>query len=35
MSIVKFTENLKQLAQLAKALGHPVRVYVLELLSNQ
>ncbi len=30
-----FTEDQKQLALYAKALGHPVRVYVIELLSKQ
>ncbi len=30
-----FTENQKQTARFAKALGHPVRIYVLELLSKQ
>lgn len=30
-----FTENQKQLARFAKALGHPVRIYVLQLLSLQ
>lgn len=29
------TENQKTLARFAKAMGHPIRVYVLELLSNQ
>jgi len=29
------TENQKQFARFAKALGHPVRIYVLELLSKQ
>jgi DNA-binding transcriptional ArsR family regulator len=29
------TENQKQLARFAKALGHPVRIYVLQLLSLQ
>ena len=29
------TENQKQLARIAKALGHPVRIFVLEYLSNQ
>jgi len=35
MSEVVFTENQKQIARFAKALGHPVRIYVLELLSKQ
>jgi len=30
-----FSENQKKAARYAKALGHPVRIYVLELLSNQ
>jgi ArsR family transcriptional regulator len=29
------TEEQKKLARYAKAMGHPVRMYVLELLSNQ
>lgn len=29
------TERHKRLARYAKALGHPVRVYVLEVLSKQ
>ena len=29
------TENQKKAARYAKAMGHPVRMYVLELLSNQ
>jgi DNA-binding transcriptional ArsR family regulator len=29
------TNNQKQLARFAKALGHPVRIYILELLSEQ
>ena len=29
------SEDQKQLARYAKALGHPVRVYVVELLSKQ
>lgn len=35
MSDIVFTENQKQTARFAKALGHPVRIYVLELLSKQ
>jgi DNA-binding transcriptional ArsR family regulator len=35
MSEIIFTENQKQIARFAKALGHPVRIYVLELLSKQ
>jgi predicted transcriptional regulator len=30
-----FTDKQVKLARYAKALGHPVRVYVIELLSNQ
>lgn len=30
-----FTEKQTQTARFAKALGHPVRIYVLELLSKQ
>ena len=30
-----FTDKQKQLARFAKALGHPVRVYILQLLSTQ
>ncbi|MGQ8336794.1 ArsR/SmtB family transcription factor [Sunxiuqinia sp. A32] len=30
-----FTENQIQTARFAKAMGHPVRLYVLELLNNQ
>jgi len=29
------TEEQKKIARIAKALGHPVRIYVLELLSKQ
>jgi DNA-binding transcriptional ArsR family regulator len=29
------TEEQKKVARYAKALGHPIRIYVLELLSNQ
>jgi len=29
------TEEQKQIARLAKALGHPVRIAILEMLSNQ
>lgn len=29
------TEKQKRAARYAKAMGHPVRMYVLELLSNQ
>jgi len=30
-----FSENQKLTARFAKALGHPVRLYVIELLSKQ
>lgn len=30
-----FTKELQKTARYAKALSHPVRLYVLELLSNQ
>ena len=29
------TEDQRAIARFAKAMGHPVRMYVLELLSNQ
>ena len=29
------TDDQKTLARFAKAMGHPIRMYVLELLSNQ
>jgi ArsR family transcriptional regulator, arsenate/arsenite/antimonite-responsive transcriptional repressor len=35
MKEIEFSENQKQTARFAKALGHPVRIYVLELLSKQ
>jgi len=35
MSEMVFSDNQKQIARFAKALGHPVRIYVLELLSKQ
>jgi DNA-binding transcriptional ArsR family regulator len=31
----KITEEQKQMARYAKAMGHPVRMYILELLSSQ
>jgi DNA-binding transcriptional ArsR family regulator len=31
----QITSDHEQLARFAKALGHPVRVYIIELLSNQ
>lgn len=30
-----FSEDQKALARFAKAMGHPIRMYVLELLSKQ
>ena len=33
MAVIK--EEQKQIARYAKAMGHPVRIYILELLSNQ
>ena len=35
MKIDPITEEQKKLARYAKAFGHPVRLYVLDLLSNQ
>jgi ArsR family transcriptional regulator len=32
---VAFTEKHKLLAKYAKALGHPARIYILEVLANQ
>ncbi|MBN1598458.1 MAG: winged helix-turn-helix transcriptional regulator [Bacteroidales bacterium] len=29
------TEDQRKMARYAKAMGHPIRMYVLELLSNQ
>lgn len=29
------TEKQKQLARFAKAMGHPVRIYILQLLASQ
>ena len=31
----KITDNQKKMARYAKAMGHPIRMYVLELLSKQ
>ena len=31
----KLTEDQKKIARYAKAMGHPIRMYVLELLSKQ
>ncbi|MCH7657858.1 MAG: winged helix-turn-helix transcriptional regulator [Bacteroidetes bacterium] len=30
-----FTEKQKRTARFAKAMGHPVRIYIIELLSKQ
>ena len=35
MEVTVFTEEQNKVARYAKALGHPVRVYVLQLLSSQ
>lgn len=35
MKLQVFTEDQKKAARYAKAMGHPVRMYVLELLSRQ
>ncbi|MFA6126040.1 MAG: winged helix-turn-helix domain-containing protein [Bacteroidales bacterium] len=35
MSTTLLTKDHEQLARYAKALGHPVRVYIMELLSTQ
>jgi len=35
MSESLITPEQEQLARFAKALGHPVRVYIIELLSHQ
>lgn len=35
MSKEKLTEEQKQLARFAKALGHPVRVAILQMLAKQ
>ena len=32
---IEYTETQKQLALFAKALSHPARVYILEVLANQ
>jgi DNA-binding transcriptional ArsR family regulator len=31
----KITDEQKQMARFAKAMGHPVRMYILELLAGQ
>ena len=33
--MTEITEEQKQAARFAKAMGHPVRLYILELLSRQ
>ena len=33
--MVEITEEQKQASRFAKAMSHPVRMYILELLSNQ
>ena len=35
MSNDKLTDKQKRMARYAKAMGHPIRIYVLELLSKQ
>jgi len=35
MEVQIFTEKQQKLSRYAKALGHPVRVYVMDLLSSQ
>ena len=35
MDVKIISDNQTKLSRYAKALGHPVRVYVMELLSNQ
>lgn len=35
MSEEFFTEDQQKIARYSKALGHPVRIYVLQTLSNQ
>lgn len=35
MTKVQITEEQKKAARYAKAMGHPIRMYVLELLSQQ
>ena len=35
MEVKIFTDKQQRMARYAKALGHPVRVYVLELLGKQ
>ena len=35
MTKTVITEQQKKVARYAKAMGHPIRMYVIELLSNQ
>ena len=35
MKVDVISEDQKSLARFAKAMGHPIRLYVLDLLSNQ
>ena len=35
MSSTAITDKQKQLARFSKALGHPVRIYILEMLAGQ
>jgi DNA-binding transcriptional ArsR family regulator len=35
MSSTPITDKQKQLARFSKALGHPVRIYILEMLAGQ
>ena len=35
MKVEIFSDDQKTLARFAKAMGHPIRMYVLELLSKQ
>lgn len=35
MTKIQITEEQKKAARYAKAMGHPIRMYVLELLSKQ
>ena len=35
MAVEQITEEQKKAARYAKAMGHPIRMHILELLSNQ
>lgn len=35
MTKEQITEEQKKVARYAKAMGHPIRMYILEMLSNQ